>query len=621
MQRQIVMFAGNDASDETSLWETNGTAAGTHEITGISGASPVVFDPSGMTVFNGEMLFDGVDASGKYGLWVTDGTGVGTHEITGIAGANLVNGIGAADLTVLNNEVLFVGQNLSGYFTLWATNGTTASTHEITGISGANVELQPGYLTVFRANVFSNAEVLFSGIDAGGRFGLWLTDGTATGTHEITGISGVSSGGVDPSDLTVLKLGSGITASFEALFDGEDAGSNQGLWVTDGSPAGTHEITGISGAYASGGLFHFANYRPDMTVFGHEVLFNGNNASGQAGLWVTNGTTPGTHEITGISGAFFKGIAPQYLTVFNSEVLFNGTNAGGQVGLWVTDGTTTGTHELTGIIGRDSDGIDPAGLTVFNSEVLFNGTDVNGHTALWETDGTAVGTRELSVAGVFTSGFDPFNFTPATLTIPPADNFTSDNTSDILFRNTSTGDTWYEAMNNGAFAGWNQIGGSDTSFSVVGVGDFNSDGADDILFRNNATGDTWFEALNNGTFAGWQQIGGSDTRYSVVGVGDFFGTGTDDILFRNNTTGDTWFEAISNGASAGWNPIGGSDTNYAVVGVGDYFGNNTSGILFRNSAGDTWFEAISNGAFAWYQIGGSDSRYGVPSVLGPPSLK
>jgi hypothetical protein len=95
---------------------------------------------------------------------------------------------------------------------------------------------------------------------------------------------------------------------------------------------------------------------------------------------------------------------------------------------------------------------------------------------------------------------------------------------------------------------------------VVGVGDFFESGVDDVLFRNNSTGDTWIEAITNGASAGWDRIGGSDTHYSVVGVGDFFGNGTDDILFRNNSTGDTWFEAISNGAFAGWNQIGGSDT-------------------------------------------------------------
>jgi hypothetical protein len=68
----------------------------------------------------------------------------------------------------------------------------------------------------------------------------------------------------------------------------------------------------------------------------------------------------------------------------------------------------------------------------------------------------------------------------------------------------------------------------------------------------------------NGAFAGWSQVGGSDTTYAVVAVGDYFGNGTDDILFRNNSTGDTWFEAISNGAFNGWHQIGGSNTSYIV---------------------------------------------------------
>jgi hypothetical protein len=64
-------------------------------------------------------------------------------------------------------------------------------------------------------------------------------------------------------------------------------------------------------------------------------------------------------------------------------------------------------------------------------------------------------------------------------------------------------------------------------------------------------------------FSGWHQIGGSDTTYSVVGVGDYFGNNTSDILFRNSA-GDTWVEAITNGAFAGWDQIGGSNTSYSV---------------------------------------------------------
>jgi hypothetical protein len=40
-------------------------------------------------------------------------------------------------------------------------------------------------------------------------------------------------------------------------------------------------------------------------------------------------------------------------------------------------------------------------------------------------------------------------------------------------------------------------------------------GPDDILFRNNSTGDTWFAALSNGNFTGWHQVGGTDPTYGV----------------------------------------------------------------------------------------------------------
>jgi hypothetical protein len=99
---------------------------------------------------------------------------------------------------------------------------------------------------------------------------------------------------------------------------------------------------------------------------------------------------------------------------------------------------------------------------------------------------------------------------------------------------------------------------------IVGVADFFGNGTNDILFRNNSTGDIWFEAVSNGASAGWHQIGGSDTHYSVVGIGDYLGSNASDILFRNASTGDTWFEAISSGSFAGWNHIGASNTSYSV---------------------------------------------------------
>jgi hypothetical protein len=40
--------------------------------------------------------------------------------------------------------------------------------------------------------------------------------------------------------------------------------------------------------------------------------------------------------------------------------------------------------------------------------------------------------------------------------------------------------------------------------------------------RNNSSGDTWFEAVSNGNFNGWRQIGSSNTNHFAVGVADFY---------------------------------------------------------------------------------------------------
>jgi ELWxxDGT repeat protein len=78
--------------------------------------------------------------------------------------------------------------------------------------------------------------VLFTGVDASGRQGLWVSNATAAGTYELTGIRGASAG-FDPIDFTVLNG--------EVLLQGTDGSGHSGLWVTDGTAAGSDELTGI----------------------------------------------------------------------------------------------------------------------------------------------------------------------------------------------------------------------------------------------------------------------------------------------------------------------------------------------------------------------------------------
>ena len=120
---------------------------------------------------------------------------------------------------------------------------------------------------------------------------------------------------------------------------------------------GTRELTGIAGAAS--------NLNPgSILAFNGELLFGGNDSSGNSGLWVSSGTAAGTSEVS-------RKLDAADLTSFKGEVLFQGTPLNGNTGLWVTNGTAAGTSELTGIKGANSNGLNPLFLTVFNNEVLF----------------------------------------------------------------------------------------------------------------------------------------------------------------------------------------------------------------------------------------------------------
>jgi ELWxxDGT repeat protein len=237
-----------------------------------------------------------------------------------------------------------------------------------------------GALAVPDFTVFES-KVLFAGYDAHLKITLWVTDGTPVGTVELTGGGPgsplVGFGGGDPyaPDLAVLKG--------KALFEGYDSSYHVNLWVTDGTSAGTKQLA-VKGAnplglFVEGSTGILGEHNPDLTVFGDKVLFNGSDAGGRDNLWVIDGTSAGTHELTFVES---PGLSPHEITVIGDKAVF----AGGLYfppRLWVTDGTSAGTRELPIV--------DPYDITALGSKAL--GADANG--GLWITDGTAAGTREL----------------------------------------------------------------------------------------------------------------------------------------------------------------------------------------------------------------------------------
>ncbi len=565
MLPDIVFFEGRDATNATSLWETNGTQSGTFVVSNVASPPPLItrepkygFVPGtaslDLTVFKSQVLFAGGFSPtitpvsiGPYTIWTSDGTANGTVPLI-IPGANSKglfffdgphpnNSIGPG-FTVFGDQVLFRGVDTAGAAGLWMTDGTAAGTTEITA-GAASTGINPTDITVY------GGVALFNGVNAAGDLGLWKTDGTSGGTQELTPIADAAATGLDPTDMTVFN--------HEVLFNGANAAGDRGLWMTNGTSGGTQEITSIDGAAAAG-------LDPtDLTVFGSEVLFSGVDADGLYGLWITDGSASGTHELLAeATGAIAAkdplGLNPKDVTLFNGEAFFSGRDKFGRQQLWETDGTVAGTQMLTVAAASTSFGLTPSSLEVYDGQLLFQGSNSKGYFGLWTSDGTAAGTQEITPS----SGTYLYGFTPTDLTALTPGSSPSTVTSSILWQNTSTGQASIWDMN-----GSTQVGGGAVSanpgpsWTEIGAGDFNKDGHSDILWQNASSGQASIWEMNGNSLIG----GGPVTptpgpSFRAVGTGDFTGDGfADDILWQNTSTGQASIWEMDGNSLDGGGPV------------------------------------------------------------------
>ncbi len=165
--------------------------------------------------------------------------------------------------------------------------------------------------------------------------------------------------------------------------------------------------------------------------------------------------------------------------------------------------------------------------------------------------------------------------------------FNGDCLSDILWRNTGTGDNAIWQMAGITLASGALIPAvADPQWSIAGSGDFNGDGKSDILWRNMSSGDNaiWLmDGFNPGTSALIASV--SAAGWAIAGVGDFDGDGRSDILWRNAGSGDNaiWLmDGLATSAAALIPSV--SAPGWSIVGVGDFNGDGRSDIAWRNAS-------------------------------------
>ncbi len=399
------LFTQQNADGSTSIYSTDGTAAGTTDLdVARFGYHTPAGDPA-FTEFGGKDVFLGdVGIATTSGFGSTDGTAAGT--------------VVSQFLSINSNEYAVIGQRID------VVNGReliSASTiYEDTSAAGPDEILAStngtSYTTIESAIGIGPEGVVSSGkvgffdarlVDMQGNqqpAGLWRTDGTEAGTYAVDGSAATSP--------DVISLGNGKAVYTES--DGT-------LWTTDGSRAGAHRVVASS-------IIQNVGLGNGGATAGGKAIFTAVGADGNVATWATDGTAKGTVELLVATPTGNLIRTPDTYVTFGKSVLF-----GGDSGLTITDGTKTGTKLLAaghpesitvagskafffqpGASGQDiyvTDGtakgtkaIAPAGLASFNgditavgSEVVFTGTDTAGKAAVFHSDGTMAGSGELSL--------------------------------------------------------------------------------------------------------------------------------------------------------------------------------------------------------------------------------
>lgn len=283
---------------------------------------------------------------------------------------NYQTSLNANNLFNYKDKILFTGENVNGkHNAIWAYDKPSKKSYRIK-------EIETGWSSLSVSKFSSLKEKVYFTIVNSPNNELWVTDATTEGTYKVFEF---------PESTYVYKMES-FGNHILAITTGK------GLYISDGTPAGTKIIQGITGEIA-----------PGINYYNGYIIFGAKNANFSNEMWASDGTDTFRildAETNGI--LFIHTDAYEYL--LGDKMIFYGRTANGaKDGIWQLNLETKKANYI-------SDAKNFADGIVLNNKLIYKAWDSQFGGRIWVSDGTSQNTFPLNNQNQFVAAMSNQNF-------------------------------------------------------------------------------------------------------------------------------------------------------------------------------------------------------------------
>jgi len=373
-----LLFTATDDGHGTEVWRTDGTTAGTELVADLTPPGDAFGGISFLAPTATGVALQAPDGSIRHARARTGGIDFLFRPPGEFPGADAGFRLGGKA-----HFLVQAGDFPEATLELWQVDGRPAGSQELAEIARFNPIV--GY-RVTVAVAPDSRSVYFLPVNTDGSVGdifdgLWRTDGTPAGTRRVV---------AEPCDPCFgVRVGDAIVGPggkfFYVVRDIVDRFSQ--LWVSDGTAAGTTKLVEGPGRFDGGEIRSLAR-------LGSRLIFTAFDFAQGQELWVTDDTAGGTRRLADLRPGLLSS-SPEQLVTVGGRVYFTADDGRTGRELWATDGTPAGTKRVADIRPGSRSSV-PQALAAIGNRLVFAADDGIHGLEVWSSDGTAAGTRLAS---------------------------------------------------------------------------------------------------------------------------------------------------------------------------------------------------------------------------------